>query len=91
MKTIRDYIDLVESKEDAIDESSPTSLEQHHTGHYVIHKKSGNRLGTIHAPTINRNNHVAIVNGPKGSDERLEFPSFKDAHNHIKKTYGLGD
>jgi hypothetical protein len=77
--------------EGQLSEASPTALQQHHTGHYVIHKDTGNRLGTIHAPTINRNSHVAIVNGPMGSDERLEFPSFADAHNHIKKTYGLSE
>lgn len=84
---IRTIID----KLDQINEESATALQQHHTGHYVVHKKSGNRLGTIHAPTINRNSHVAIVNGPKGSDERLEFPSFKHAHNHIRQVYGIDD
>ena len=92
LKDAHDFIKKSRNiKEDVelIDEEDSTSLKMHTAGYDVIHKKSGNKIGTVYQPTTNRSSHVAIVHGPKGSSERKEFKSSKEAHNHIKQAYGL--
>jgi hypothetical protein len=77
--------------EHVLDEADSTSLKMHTAGYDVIHKNTGNKLGTVYQPTASRSSHVAVVHGPKGGPERKEFSSSKEAHNHIKKTYGLDE
>ena len=72
-----------------IDEEDSTSLKMTTAGADIIHKDTGNKLGTVYEPTASRSSHVAVVHGPRGGPERKEFKSFKDAHNHIKQSYGL--
>ena len=93
--TLKDAHDFIKTsrniKEDVelIDEADQTSLKMHTAGYDVMHKETGNKLGTVYQPTASRSSHVAVVHGPKGGPERKEFSSSKDAHNHIKQTYGL--
>ena len=82
---------LEEKLKASIDEADSTSLKTTTAGADVIHKDTGNKLGTVYQPTASRSSHVAVVHGPRGGPERKEFSSFKDAHNHIKKTYGLDE
>ena len=76
---------------ETFNEEDSTSLKTTTAGADVIHKDTGNKLGTVYQPTAGRSSHVAVVHGPRGGPERKEFSSFKDAHTHIKKTYGLDE
>jgi len=81
----------VKEEVETFNEEDSTSLKMTTAGADVIHKDTGNKLGTVYQPTASRSSHVAVVHGPRGGPERKEFSSFKDAHNHIKKTYGLDE